>query len=117
MPLVPRDVILIFDRHARPNKDKRHICVCPSKQYFLRINSRSHWQPHHFLSYRKNPNILEHDSYVELRGLVRHLAYEISRADYSGRMVEAQCHALLVSVRAAETLDDETKDFIEARLR
>lgn len=110
-----RDVVLIWDRHTTPHKPKIHICVCPERQRFLRINSRPLFRPHHKLL-KKDNGFLEHDSYVSMKNLIRHMAYEIERAKPVGILSEEQARLLCEAVRGARTLNDEDKDFICGKL-
>lgn len=81
----PRDVVRIFDLYTSPRKPKLHICVSERRQLFLRINSQSIFKPNHLL--RKSSNsYLDHDSYVELQQLVRHMSDEIREAEFVGRL-------------------------------
>jgi hypothetical protein len=114
MALAPRDVVRIWDRHTRPNKEKLHICVCDRRQLFLRINSRPVFRPFHPLLSANNP-FLHHDSFVELQQLVRHMAYEIAHAEVIGRMSGQEAVALVHSVDQAETLSEEHKLLIRER--
>jgi hypothetical protein len=111
----PRDVLRLWDRHTHPNKVKRHICVCPQKQFFLRINTEPIFRPNHLIYASANP-FLDHDSYVELQQMVRHIAYEIGRAEHLGRMSLVQARGLIRAVHEAETLSQDDKEFIETRL-
>ena len=111
MALSPRDVVRLWDRHTNPNKVKRHICICPERQVFLRIKTRRIWSPYHFLR-ASECNFLDHDSYVELQQLLRHLAYEIQRAELIGSLSDAEASALCVSVRSAKTFSEEHKRLI-----
>ena len=110
-----RDVIRLWDRHTNPEKPKIHICVCPERQRFLRINTKPIFRPHHKLLKKDNP-FLDHDSYVSLISMVRHMAYEIGRAQLKGHLSEEQARLLCASARAAKTLSDEDKDFICGKL-
>ena len=101
MAIGPRDVVRIWDRHTRPNKDK--------------LNSNPIFPPVHPILAVNNP-FLHHDSYVELQQLVRHLAYEIARAEHIGTISEQEARGLVAAVRKAETLSEEHKQLIEARL-
>lgn len=116
MPVSPRDVVKLWDRHTRPNKPKIHICVCERRQLFLRINSNPVYKPCHALSAAAN-TFLEWDSYVELTQLVRHIKYEIDRAEFMGRISQREIYGLLEAVWEAETLSDEHKSLIDERLR
>jgi hypothetical protein len=92
-----------------------HICVCDVKQLFLRINSKAIFQPVHPLL-AVNNSFLHHDSYVELTQLVRHMVYEIGRAEELGTMVQAEARALVEAVKKCNTLSDEHKRLVEERL-
>ncbi|TWG90355.1 hypothetical protein L598_000700001120 [Mesorhizobium sp. J18] len=109
------DVIRVWDRHTRPPKFKRHICICPQKQLFLRINSRALFPPHMIIR-SDGADFLDADSYVELQQLVRHYALEITEADVLGRLTRTHVTALIVSVKACSALSQEMKDLILERL-
>jgi hypothetical protein len=113
--LVPGDVIRIFDRWTHPPKPKRHICICTTRQFFLRINSKEVYKPCHLLR-QANNSFLEKDSYVELTQLVRHYAYEIPKAEILGRLSAAEAKLLVTAVEAAETLNEEHKRLIATQL-
>ena len=107
----PRDVLRIFDLYTSPRKTKLHICVSERRQLFLRINSQSIFKPNHLLRKSSNP-YLDHDSYVELQQLVRHLSDEIREAEFLGRLTLAEAKALADAAQAAETLPMEHKRLI-----
>jgi hypothetical protein len=111
----PRDVLRIWDRHTSPNKLKRHICICPARQLFLRVNSRPLFKPNHLLRKAHN-SFLDYDSYVELQQLIRHFAYEIQEAEYLGHLGTSEAQLLCASVRDAVTLSPEHKSFIIEKL-
>ncbi len=111
----PGEVVLVWDREVHPPKYKRLICIDPSKQYFLRINSKPTYRPHHPLE-AVDADFLDHDSYVELRQLVRPFAYEIAEAEHLGNLSLQQAMSLMESVEQAETLSQEHKDLIIERL-
>ena len=115
MSLRPGDVILVLDRQVRPPKHKLLICVDREKQHFLRINSKPRWRPHHALAASESP-FLNHDSFGELRQLVRPYAYEIEQADPLGRLSASQASNLAKAAQKAETLSQEHKDLIAERL-
>ncbi len=115
MALAPGDVILVWDRGTRPPKHKRLICIDPGRQLFLRINFKALFRPHHPLSAAES-DFLDHDSFVELRQLVRPFAYDIAQARNLGRLTARQTRSLLESVEAAETLSDEQKELIRTSL-
>jgi hypothetical protein len=113
--VAPRDVILIWDRHTHPNKWKLHICVCPKKQLFLRVNSNPFFPPHHPIPKSSN-TFLDHDSYVELQGLVRHFAYEIGKSELKGRMSMSEAKLLVEAAWKADTLTHDQKELIDLEL-
>jgi hypothetical protein len=111
----PGDIIRLWDRHTRPPKVKWHICICPQRQLFLRINTDPIFPPVHPISQANNP-WLEHDSFVELQQLVRHLAYEIQQADHLGTLTRFEAESLCEAVKNAETLNEEQQQLICERL-
>lgn len=113
--LRPRDVLRIYDRFTSPNKPKLHICVCPDKQLFLRINSDPVFQPAHPIAKAKNV-FLDHNSYVELRYLVYHYNDDIRDAEHLGRMSKPEAKALINAVQAAKTLSPEIKRLVADNL-
>jgi hypothetical protein len=115
MSLKPRDVLRIWDLYTSPNKPKLHICVCDERQLFLRINSEAVFPPTHPLSKKNNP-FLHHDSHVELQQLVRHMSYEVSRAEHVGKLSRDEAIALVEAVQQARTLSPEHKRLVAERL-
>ena len=115
MKLLPGDVIRVWDRNTRPPKFKRHICICPDRQHFLRINSKPVFPPH-LLIKADGADFLDEDSYVELQQLVRHFALEIDDADYLGRLNATQNALLQVAVEHCKALPIDIKEFIIERL-
>src|SRR5690606_41933093 len=97
MPLRIGDVIRVWDRHTRPPKFKRHICICPERQMFLRINSEPIFPPKMPIP-ADGADFLEADSYVELWQLVRHYELEIQNADELGRLTRTHVQALRTSI-------------------
>jgi hypothetical protein len=114
MPLRVGDVIRVWDRGTHPPKFKRHICVCPERQLFLRINSKAFFPPHMIIR-AEGADFLDTDSFVELQQLVRHYAQEIADADVLGRLTMTHVQALRISVAACEALSQELKDLILER--
>jgi hypothetical protein len=114
--VAPRDVVRIFDRFTRPNKPKRHLCVCDQRQLFLRINSEAVYQPCHPLLRAENPAFLTHDSFIELQQLVRHVADDIAQAEYLGTMSVNEARKVVAAAEQAETLTEEQKQIIRERL-
>ncbi len=116
MTLSRREVVNIWDKWTKPEKPKIHLCICPKRQLFLRINTKPIWTPNHFLSHVDNADIIEHDSYVELNRLFRNRAYEISRARSRGFMSDVECRALVATAYGVATLSDEEKEFIDRQI-
>ncbi|MFC3691301.1 hypothetical protein [Chenggangzhangella methanolivorans] len=115
MELRPGDVVRIWDRSTTPEKVKRHICVCPEAQLFLRINSKAYWPPYHVL-YADECDFLDHDSYVELQQLWHHVRSEVRSVEIIGRLTSRQTDALCESAAAAPTLNANQRDLIRDRL-
>jgi hypothetical protein len=107
----PRDVVRIFDLYTSPRKPKLHICISERRQLFLRINSQPIFKPNHLLRKSSNP-YLDHDSYVELQQLVRHMSDEIREAEFVGRLSLAEAKDLVDAAQIAETLPAEHKRLI-----
>ena len=116
MALRPGDVIRVWDRYTRPPKSKRMICISSERQLFLRINSNARFRPNHPIA-ASGADFLDHDSFVELRQLIRPFAYEIQQADYLGQLTFEQAAALLEAVRTARTLSEEHKELIAEQLK
>ena len=115
--LLPGHVIRIYDPNIRPPNYKRHICICPRRRLFLRINSRPLWPPQHQLTLPENSAIIEYESYVELRQLWRFGPSELEHAlkrpnNPLGRMTQSEALALAWSARRAETLSEEFQELI-----
>jgi hypothetical protein len=118
--LIVGQVVEVFDQWTRPQKPKWHICVCPIRLLFLRINSQPIWQPAYPLLKALNP-FLDHDSYVELRQLLHFTPSEIATALQNpknplGRLTRAQARDLATAARAAKTLSEEWKDLVRQNL-
>ena len=112
MQLEPGLVIALPDPRTRPkNKQKWHICVCPEKRLFLRINSKPLWPPWHLLPAARNV-FLNHNSYVELASLHFFTESELRRAKKVGALTGPQQLALADTALTAETLNDEQRELI-----
>lgn len=107
--LRPGDVILLFDGTIDPPKHKRFVCVVAAEGWFLRINSRRHFRPHCPVMARENPGCLDHDSFIELRGIIDYdlaevaQALEASDARILGRLGAKAAESLVKAVRDAPT--------------
>jgi hypothetical protein len=112
--LSPGMVIELADPYVRPrNKPKWHICICPEKKLFLRINSRRFWPPWHFLEAAKN-SFLDHDSYVELTQ--PHFLSDAWNGREIGALSPEEALALAETAQHAPTLTQEQKDLVWERL-
>jgi hypothetical protein len=116
MAIAPRDVVRIYDRFTRPNKPKRHLCVCDRRQLFLRINSESIFPTCHRILRADNRSFLTHDSYIELQQLLRHVADDIVQAEHLGVMSMNEARKLLAAVEQSATLSEEHKQIIRENL-
>jgi hypothetical protein len=113
MQLASRDVIRVPDPRVRPKgKAKWHVCVCPSRRLFLRINTKPAWPPHHPIKAANNA-FLKHDSHVELTTLHFFTESELRQATKIGVMSESEAADLLLAVLAAPTLSQEHKDIAD----
>jgi hypothetical protein len=112
-----RDVLAIADHSVRPpGRRKWQICVSAHQRYFLRINSQPLWPPHFKLEVATSP-FLKHDSYVELRQLIRFSQEEIEKAiedpaNLIGSLSRDVAYLLASEARNAVTLTDDQKDII-----
>lgn len=109
-------VIRIPDPNVRPrNKLKWHLCVCPQRRFFLRINSNPQWQPWHPIELANN-DFLEHDSFVELLELHHFTDTALKSATIIGAMSAAEMDALAASAVQCATLSGEYKEIIDENL-
>jgi hypothetical protein len=116
MQFEPGAVIALPDARVRPrNKLKWHICICPARRLFLRINSKPLWQPWHFIRAKNNP-FLDHDSYVELTTLHFFPESELRSARKVGQLTAKEQVNLAYAAQEAATLNDEQKDLIWEKL-
>lgn len=70
MALLPGSVIRINDGTLQNPKPKRLLLVLVEEGWFLRINSRPHFNPNCPISVADNPDCLDYDCFVELRGVL-----------------------------------------------
>ncbi|MGE8128946.1 hypothetical protein ACQKQD_18395 [Methylobacterium sp. NPDC080182] len=80
VPLNVGDVIRIYDGTTDPQKMKRFLCVLVAEGWFLRINTNAFWKPHFPLPHTGNEHCLDHDSFLELRGVIEYDDYSIESA-------------------------------------
>lgn len=116
MQLLAGLVIRVPDQRVNPRgKPKWHICVCPERRLFLRINSKPLWPPHHPILSSKNA-FLDHDSHVELTQLHFFAESELRKAERVGEMTQAEARLLAKAAQDAVTLNQDNKDLIWRRL-
>lgn len=114
MPWATGDVIRVWDHLTHPPKLKRHICVCPEKQLFLRINSEPIFPPH--LPLKADAcDFLDHDSYVELQQLQRLQAYHIEAAEKIGTLSRTHMRAIVIVLENGGWMAQDWIDFIRNR--
>lgn len=107
-------MVLVHDRFTRPEKKKIHICICPEKQYFFRINSKPAYMPVYPLE-ASRCDFLDHDSFVELNGLVRNSRVDLVGARSLGRLSATVAAELDLAAQLAETMSSDQKDLIRER--
>lgn len=116
------DVVALFDGTVRPPKTKRLLCVAVGQGWFLRINSNPHFRPHCPIGVQDNPGCLDHDSFVELRGILdwdmAELADQLAsqEAQILGRIGAQTARSLAQAVAAAPTLRADEIEVIVALL-
>jgi hypothetical protein len=115
MHLMAGMVIRVPDPRTRPKKPKWHICVCPSRRLFLRINSSPLWRPFHQIHQADN-GWLDHDSHVELTQLHFFTESELKRAVKIGQMSAKEGDALSKAAQLATTLSADHKELIDENL-
>ena len=104
----------MWDHTTHPPKPKRHICVCPEKQLFFRINSDPTFPPH--LPIRAdNADFLEHDSYIELMQLVRLQGYHIQQAERLGTLTMTHKRAIVISLEQGGWMAEDWIEFVRDR--
>jgi hypothetical protein len=115
------EVVLIFDGTTRPPKYKRLLCVSDDG-WFLRINSKPLFRPHLEIYVADNLGCLDHDSFVELRGVLDldlpSLGQDITSgaARLLGQIGSATVSNLKAAVAAAVTLTPTEKARIDQAL-
>ena len=119
--LRPGDVFRIVDTALIDPKTKRHVCICPTLRWSLRINTNPYWPPHHPIQAKLNPDLLDHDSYVELGQLCRLTRAEFAKAakrpdNPIGRLAATQARELAWAAKRAPTLTGAQQDLIWALL-
>jgi len=116
MRLVAGLVIRIPDPNVMPrNKLKWHVCVCPARRFFLRINSSPRWEPWHSIEAANN-DFLDHDSFVELLEVHQFSEAALQAATKIGQMSPAEMDALAAAAVRCATLTGEHKEIIDDNL-
>ena len=115
------DVIVLYDGLIDSPKNKFFLCVSVEDGWYLRINTQSHWKPHFMLSATEN-TCLDHDSFLELRGVIEHddLLIEESIADDArnrrGRLTDDTLVAFAAMLPGVKTLTVAKKERILERI-
>jgi hypothetical protein len=115
MPLRPGSVIRVFDGTLRDPKPKRMILVLVDEGWFLRINTRPFFPPHCQISVADNPGCLDHDCFVELRGIMDldmvDLAEQVDRrkAEVLGQIGHHTAILIAQAVMEAKTFTEPEK--------
>ena len=107
MPFQAGDVIRIWDGTVRPAAHKRFLVICPDAGWLLRINSQPHWRPHWPLSAAANPECLDHDSFLELRGIIEYADTELENAEHLGALCNDDLEDLIEHLPTVETFSEE----------
>jgi len=81
---------------------------------FLRLNSQPLWKPHHLI-FAVNCTFLDHDSYVELRGLIQYLPDDLAAAQQLGRLAHPAAKSIMDAVENAPTINQRHKDLVRDR--
>jgi len=98
------DVIRIYDGTVNPPAHKRFVCVYPVDGWMLRINTQPHWTPHFPLLLSDNPGCLDHDCFLELRGVVEYIQSEIDNGEPLGRLSDQTIAALVAHLPSVVTI-------------
>lgn len=119
MPLREGDVVRLFDNTTNPPKSKLFLCVDAGEGWFLRINTKPIWPPHFPLPRAGNEHCLDHDSFLELRGVIEYYEIEIDEAlrypnNHLGPLSDATIRAIIAHLPGVKTLTaDEQKRIID----
>lgn len=111
----------LFDGATTPPKHKRFLCVNPCEGWLLRINSRPFWRPHLLLPMADNEDCLDHDSYLELRGVIEYYETEIEDAlrhpaNHLGSLSREMLTLVIEHVKTAKTITSEERDRVIVNL-
>jgi hypothetical protein len=121
MSLEAGDVVLLHDGTVTPPKTKLFLCVDVEDCWFFRINTKRHWKPNFPLPLRGNEHCLDHDSFLELRGIIEYFDIEVEEAlkyphNHRGKLSDDTLRALLNYLPTVKTLTTEEQDRIIANL-
>jgi len=108
------DVIRVWDHLTRPPKLKWHVCVCPEKLLFFRINSRPYFPPH-LLIRASEAEFLDHDSYVELGQLIQLRVDPVERAELLGFLSREQKRSIVAAIERGGWLSEDWVEFVRDR--
>ena len=121
VPLNVGDVIRIYDGTTDPAKMKRFLCVLVAEGWFLRINTKAVWKPHFPLLHAGNEHCLDHDCFLELRGIIEYDDYSIESAldepeNHLGRLNRDTIAQLVEHLPSVPTIAKIERDRIIASL-
>jgi hypothetical protein len=116
MPFKAGDVVRIWDGSIRPPDYKRFVVIWPDEGWVLRINSNPRWKPNWPLSAADNPGCLDHDSYLELHGIVEYTADELNNAELLGYLADGTIEDLIELLPTILTFTEEECEAMVAQL-
>lgn len=116
MTLRAGDVIRLWDGTIQPPDFKRFVVICPDEGWLLRINTKPHWRPHWPISAQANPGCLDHDSYIELRGVIEYTQAELDEAEFLGALCDDALEDLVDHLPTVETFTEDECDLMVAAL-
>jgi hypothetical protein len=117
MPHFAGDVISLWDGSIRPPNYKRFLVVYVADGWLFRINTKPHWKPHWPLIAADNGECLEHDSFLELHGVVEYIQSELDQAKFIDRLSDDTIEKLIEHLPNVPTLTEEQCERIISELR
>lgn len=118
--LKPGIVLPWFDGTTDPPKPKMIVCVCPTRCWFMRINSRPIWPGSTLLRQIEHPKFLLHDSYLECGTYLDILEDEIldlfEREGIVGSLSKTALKSAIDRIKQQPTLRQAERDIIVANL-
>lgn len=111
------DVIRLWDGTVRPPAFKRFLVIHPTEGWLLRINTKPVWRPHWALSALKNPSCIEHDSWLELNGVIEYLPSELEEAHHLGSLSAETLYSLISVIKITGTFTTEEQEVMVEQLK